>query len=247
MTEITRARRAPKAIALGAATALALSSCTGGGGGEVSPSPSPTSTETRPQGNDAIIKRFRQVAEKAVAILVQPPEKVRSATRQKLRNEVFDAAFGPQNTWELEIYTHAQQQLDRPTADDVREVSLFTGPPLPSLNDTKSLGSLTLTLNDTRDAIGGSIGKKGSPLEDGTTPLVVTQANTLGQPLAAKTLLGPKGEIICQQTFATNAFDDMYLTMNHALDAMQRGEPPIVAFPPGPFVGTHNPEGFCPQ
>jgi len=244
MTEIKRSRRAPKAVVVCAATALLLNSCTGGSG----ETPPPAPTETTQHGNDAVIKQFREVAEKAVAILVHPPEGVNAATHQKLRNETFDSAFGPKGDWELEIFTQTEQQLDNPGADDVREVSLFTGPPLPSLNNTSSLGSITLSLNKTKDAIGATVGRKAAPLEDGTTPLIVVQANTSNDPPANKSVVASEqGVTICQEAYVNNPFDDIYGTMKTVLDALQRNETPSLLFPTGGFIGTHNPDGFCPQ
>jgi len=240
MTEIVRPRRIPRAAIVATATTLMLCGSTSG---NLAFSPS----ETHHRGDDAIIKQFREIAKKALNLFDRPPAGASRMQNDALLDLPYTAIFDPQHGWELHIASYSKYDTANPIPDNLRQVALFTGKDLPSVNGKGTDASISASINSTSDAIGTSVEVTGKPLDNGDVPWVTATANSQNDLPATKELTDPKGKVLCQETYATNPKQQIYDALNSALDAIQHGITPTIALPQVTSIGTNNANGFCPQ
>ncbi len=238
MSERSRPRHAPKLLAMSAAIELALASCT------TTETPPPTPTQTQ-DGDPGIIKQFRTIAEGALKLFNDPPEGTVTQTRRVIDQNVFNDVVASHNRWELEIETFAPQQLDNPLAEHVRQVKLFTGPHIPATEHMNTPTAYFASLDQSRQHIGVVASKLGSALPGPILPTIVASAAT-GVSESSKALVAAEGDV-CRESYRRDQFDAIYDSINNALDAAHAGSQPEVVIPPGPFLGSDNPSGFCAQ
>lgn len=240
MTEIVRSRRIPKPALLAAATALALGGCTGG-------NQAPNPSETPRRGDDAIVKQFREVAQKALHLYDHPPKGAAHIENEQLLDLPYTAIFDAQRGWELHLASYSRYDATNPIPDGLRQVAIYTGSDLPSVNGDKTEAGMSASINSTSDAIGTSVEVKGAPFKNGTPTHIIAVANSKNDPPGKRELDTASGTVLCEEAYSANPNQQMFDTLNRALDAISQEEAPVIALPQVPFLDTGSVHGVCPQ